>query len=156
MKSSRLAVSPVVGNILLVAIVFVAASSFGFLVTSGNFNSDPNAEVSFEQTTECSETGPSCETVVRVDQMSNADYIIVAYNVPPGLRSSSYSVTHLGDSPDEIDDIPDNSTVQGAILVGPGDTFTLQSDPETNILVYVGLNGRENLMRTYTVRENIN
>ena len=159
-------VTSVVGNILLVAIVFIMGSACAGLVLTTNFEPNPDANVEVNQTNNCEKDSDTlCRTVVKVTQMSNADYVVATRSVPSGSTVPSQSTEYNGLTPSQVDDIPDNpadtatldnaTADQGRILVGEGDKYILESDPGTDILVYAGLDGSEDLIFQYTVMENV-
>lgn len=164
--SPSFGVTSVVGSILLVAIVFIMGSAFAGLVLTTNFEPEPSAVVEVNQTNSCEKGGDNlCRTVVTVSQMSNADYVVATRSVPSGASVPTQNVEYESLTPTEVGSIPDNpagtSTLdsatanQGRILVGEGDKYILESDPGTDILMYAGLEGTEDLMLQYEVKENV-
>lgn len=165
-SSSSLGATSVIGNILLVAIVFIMGSVFAGLVLTTDFEPEPNATIDVQQTNSCEKGGDQlCRTEVTVSQMDNADYIVATRSVPSGSTVPDQTAKYQSSTPGEVDDIPDvpedtatlssSTSDQGRILVGAGDKYILKSDPGTDILVYAGLQGQEDLVLEYTVRETI-
>lgn len=165
-RNSSFGVSSVVGSLLLVAIVFIMGSAFAGLVLTTDFEPEPDANVEVNQTNSCEKGGDTlCRTVVTVTQMSNADYIVATRSVPSGATVPSQSTKYESQTPGQVDDIPDNAAEtatldsatanRGRVLVGEGDKYILNSDPGTDILVYAGLDGSEDLILEYAVRENV-
>jgi FlaG/FlaF family flagellin (archaellin) len=162
-RYNNIGASSVVGNVLLVAIVFITGSMFAGLVLTSNYSPDPSINYEVEQTKECDRSVESvCETVVTITQMSNADYVLIANRTPVGTTVPTDEVKYEGIKPIEDDDIPndpantgilDESTASsGEILVGPGDKYIIRSDVDTEIAIYAGLDGYEQLIGEYTVR----
>jgi FlaG/FlaF family flagellin (archaellin) len=160
---STTGVSSVVGNVLLVAIVFITASMFAGLVLTGNFTPNPSVTYEVEQTKECDRSLESiCETVVTIKIMDNADYVLIANRTSAGSTVPTDEVIYSGIEPSEDDDIPNSSadtsildestSSSGEILVGPGDKYIIRSDVGTEIAIYAGLDGYEQLVGEYTVR----
>lgn len=166
MRKSDIAVSSVVGNVLLVAIVFLMGAMFAGMVVVNDFEPTPDATINIEQTNDCeSVEDGGCEAVVMVDQMDNADYIIVTYNIPSGYNQPETATDLISDVPIEVDEAPnepqesasideDDNDIS-AILLGAGDAHTgSDMDVGTEIHIYAGIDGNEDLIESYTVQEN--
>lgn len=163
-------VSSVVGNVLLVAIVFIAASFFATLILTTEFNPEPNASVDIEQTTECLPDGKlNCNTTITVTQTPNADYVVVQYVPPDGtgpvFNSIDYGNTTAdlnGQSKTGFDDVPDynnessslNVDKEGDILINSGDQLKVRSRLGVQFRIYAAVDGYEAVVDSYTVREN--
>lgn len=159
----------VIGNVLLVGIVFLMATAFAGIVVLTDFQPTPEAKVDIEQINNCTESqSGGCQVKVTVSQMINSEYIIVTYDVPNGLNKPELVDEQLIEDPKDINSVPDNITETNtfnnengqiteysSILLNSGDTHKGGDiDVGTEVNIYAGIDGNENLIKTFEVQEN--
>lgn len=159
-------VSPVIGVVIMVAITVIMGvmiAEFTLNLTD-RFTTEPDANVNFSQNID-SFQDRTYEVTVRIDGMSNSDYILV------NPVSSEDDVTVLpirvdddfdNFDPENVDYAPDDiedsslSTDTGAVLIAQGDEAQITGvKAGDNIQIYGGIDGEEGLIREYTVNDAI-
>lgn len=170
----RKGVSSVVGNVLLVAIVFLMGSIFAGLVLTSDFEPTPDATVDVEQTNTCEVGEKECKVKIEVQQMDNANYVFPKYIITSGSSIPEIDKTLVVNQvPEDAPEEPENTgsltedtakvTVGGdekplaSLLYGAGDVQTAEKvEVGTQIIIYAGIDGNERVIQQYTVRENSN
>lgn len=176
MIEKRKGVSSVVGNVLLVAIVFLMGSIFAGIVLTSDFEPTPDATVDVQQTNVCEVGEKECTVEIEVQQMDNAEYVFPKYIITSGTSVPEIDrelVVDFNEVPEKVPEEPENTgslteetakvTVGGdekplaSLLYGAGDV-QIAEDVEvgTKIIIYAGIDGNERVIQQYTVRENSN
>lgn len=164
------AVSSVVGNVLLVAIVFIMGSAFAGIILTSDFEPTPEATIDIQQTNKCELGESECTVKVRVEQMDNADYVISRYVVTPGTSVPDISTDLvINEVPENAPSKPENTgslrnetasvNVGGnnvplaSLLYGAGDEQIAKNvEVGTKLTIYAGIEGNERVIDTYTVQ----
>lgn len=143
-------VSNMVGAIILLSIMVGLAGIIGSTVINQSTVESPSADIVFEQVESCDN---GCVTDVSIDQVHNADYVVIVYD-----ESEVDSVTpnYIGSLPTENTNVPDDVSSSpvsgdGHVLLNPGDSVSIVSNPDVKIDAYVGINNNVNLEESYNV-----
>ena len=124
-------VSPVVGVILMVAVTVILAAVIGAFVLDlgNNVQANPQAGVTFDQTSPSDATQGDADVTIQVISMENADSLSVQY--------------------DETDN---TGTIEAFTDSSVGDTATVTNASAGEEITVIGtLDGKDAVLQTYTV-----